>query len=136
MSESHNPHQPQNQGQGHNRRRRSHFFRGKERPKPEPRIEREAPPCSVCGKPIRDILAALLHKTTEEPAHFDCIAKALLEEETLADRERFSYLGSGVFGIIRQGKPSDPSSIIIRKKIEYEDKEKAAVWRRGLSIKV
>ncbi|MDR3199875.1 MAG: hypothetical protein LBT68_00320 [Spirochaetales bacterium] len=119
-----------------NRRRRRHFSRNKEKSPPEPKIEREAPPCGVCGKPIKDILAALLHQGTGEPAHFDCIAKELLAAETLAEGEKFSYLGSGVFGIVRQGKSGDPSSIVIRKKIQYEDKEKAAIWRRSLSIKV
>ena len=119
-----------------NRRHRRHFSRKKEKQPQEPRIERESPPCSICGNPIRDILAAFLHKATGEPAHFDCITKEFLAEETLAEGEKLAYLGSGVFGIVRQGKPGSASSIIIRKKIEYEDKEKAAVWKRSLSIKV
>jgi hypothetical protein len=119
-----------------NRRRRRHFSRGKDKPREEPKIEREAPPCCICGKPIRDILAALLHRDSGEPAHFDCIASEVLAKETLAEGERFTYLGSGAFGIILQGKPGGPSSIVIRKKIEYEDKEKALAWRRTLSIKV
>jgi hypothetical protein len=119
-----------------NKKRRRHFSRNREKPREEPKIEREAPACCVCGKPIRDILAALLHKDTGEPAHFDCIAKELLAGETLAEGERFTYLGSGVFGIIRPGKAGDPSSIVIRKKIDYEDKEKAAAWKRTLSVKV
>ena len=123
MSENGNP----------NRRRRRNFFRNKEKPQ-EPKIEREAPPCSVCGKPIKDIYSALLHQASGEPAHFDCVTKEILDNETLEEGERFSYLGSGVFGIIRQGTANDPSSIVIRKKIQYEDKEKAAVWRRSLSI--
>ncbi|MDR1316052.1 MAG: hypothetical protein LBK13_04180 [Spirochaetales bacterium] len=119
-----------------NRKKRRHFSRNRDKAREEPRVERETPPCCVCGKPIRDILAALLHRETGEPAHFDCIAKQILAGETLAEGERFTYLGSGVFGIIRQGKATDPSSIVIRKKIEYEDKEKAAAWKRGLSVKV
>jgi hypothetical protein len=119
-----------------NRKRRRHFSRGRDKSREEPAVEREAPPCCVCGKPIRDILAALLHKEKGEPAHFDCVAKEILAGETLAEGERFTYLGSGVFGIIRQGKAADPSSIVIRKKIEYEDKEKAAAWKRGISVKV
>ncbi|MDR1626441.1 MAG: hypothetical protein LBT33_07855 [Spirochaetia bacterium] len=120
-----------------NRKRRRRFSRSKDKSREEPKVEREAPPCCVCGKPIRDILAALLHREKGEPAHFDCIAKEILAGETLAEGERFTYLGSGVFGIFRQGKKSrDPSSIVIRKKIEYEDKEKAAAWKRSLSVKV
>ncbi|MDR1931806.1 MAG: hypothetical protein LBQ57_03175 [Spirochaetales bacterium] len=117
-------------------RRRRHFSRNREKKQSEPKIEREAPPCGICGKPIRDILSAVLHQGTGEPAHFECIAKELLAAETLEEGERFTYLGNGIFGIVRQGKQSDPSSIVIRKKIQYEDKEKAAVWRRGLCIKV
>ncbi|MCL1817784.1 MAG: hypothetical protein FWG35_02555 [Spirochaetaceae bacterium] len=125
----------ENQNQQHRKRRR-HSHRSKDKPREEPKIEREAPPCSVCGKPIHDILSALLHNETGEPAHFDCVMQQLLAGETLAEGEKFSYLGSGVFGIVRPGKSGDPSSIVIRKKIQYEDKEKAAAWRRGLSIKV
>jgi hypothetical protein len=62
--------------------------------------------------------------------------KELQGQETLAPGERFTYLGSGIFGIIRQGGSGDPSSIVIRKKIQYEDKEKSAAWRRSLSIKL
>jgi hypothetical protein len=119
-----------------NRRRRRRFSRNRDKSREEPVIEREAPLCCVCEKPIHDILAALLHQEKGEPAHFDCVAKELLAQETLGEGERFSYLGSGVFGIIRQGKAENASSIVIRKKIQYEDKEKAAAWRRTLSIKV
>jgi hypothetical protein len=128
MSENQNPNQ--------NRKRRRHFSRQREKPREEPKIVRETPPCPVCGKPIRDILAAILHLETGEPAHFDCIAKDLFSRETLAEGERFTYLGSGIFGIVRPGKAGDPSRIVIRKKIQYEDKEKAAAWRRTLSIKL
>jgi hypothetical protein len=126
-----------NGGANRNKRRR-HFSRNKEKHQapPEPKIVRETPPCCVCGKPILDILSALLHQEKGEPAHFDCVSKELLEKETLEDGERFTYLGSGSFGIIRQGRAGDPSSIVIRKKIQYEDKEKTAVWKRTLSIKV
>ena len=124
------------ENQNQNRRRRRHSHRNKDKPREEPRNEREAPPCCVCGKPIRDILSALLHATTGEPAHFDCVMQQLLAEETLAEGEKFTYLGSGIFGIVRQGRSTDPSSIVIRKKIQYEDKEKAAAWRREFNIKV
>jgi hypothetical protein len=90
----------------------------------------------MCGKPIRDIYSALLHNESGEPAHFDCVMKELQSQETLAPGERFGYLGSGIFGIIRQGTSGDPSSIVIRKKIQYEDKEKALAWRHSLSIKI
>ena len=119
-----------------NRRRRRHSHRNKENFREEPKIEREVVPCCVCGKPIRDILAALLHNETGEPAHFDCVMHQLLGQETLAEGEKFTYLGSGVFGIVRQGKSGDPSSIVIRKKIQYEDKEKASAWRRSFNVKI
>jgi hypothetical protein len=119
-----------------NRRRRRHFPRGREKPREEPKIQRETPPCPVCGKPIRDILSALLHEESGEPAHFDCILRDLVSREALVQGERLSYLGSGIFGIVRQGRAGDPSSIVIRKKIQYEDKEKAAAWRRSLNIKL
>ncbi|MDR2589072.1 MAG: hypothetical protein LBC67_06555 [Spirochaetales bacterium] len=117
------------------RRRRRHPRRPENQPS-EPLPERETPPCALCGSPIRDILSAVLHRETGEPAHFDCIAKELLGKEPLAEGEKFSYLGNGNFGIVRQGGAADPSSIVIRKKIQYEDKEKAASWRRTLSIKI
>lgn len=116
-----------------NRRGRRRFPKERERPQ-EPKPEIVYPDCCMCGKSIRDIYSSILHKDSGLPAHFDCIMKELSTQEEIGEGERLSYLGSGIFGIIRQSPQGQPQSLTIRKKILYEDKEKAAVWRRTLNI--
>lgn len=116
-----------------NRRNRRHFSRNRDRNRP-PMPEREAPGCGVCGKPIRDILSAIFHPEKEGPVHFDCVMREISEKETLQNGEKLSYLGSGVFAIIRPAPGSEKAGFVIRKKIQFEDKEKAAAWRKTLSV--
>lgn len=67
-----------------------------------PQVERPVgPDCSICGKPIKDITAALTDPSGEKPVHFDCIVKMLSESETLGNQEKLVYLGSGNFGVVK-----------------------------------
>jgi len=117
---------------GHSNRDRDRD-RGREKAAPaEPKPERICPVCPVCGKPIKDVFSAIVHKEKGEPVHFDCVVQELLAAENLAEGERICYLGSGIFGIMKPQGQDNPTGIGIRKKIPYEDKEKAAVWRRSL----
>lgn len=116
-----------------NRGRRNRRYHNRNRNR-RPRIKRASPDCGVCGKPIRDVLSAIYHSEKETPAHFDCVMREIHSQEKLQNGERVSYLGSGVFAIIRATSGQEKGPFVIRKKIQYEDKEKAAVWRKSLSI--
>ena len=120
-----------------NRRNRRHSNRDRARdkektPPAEPRPERTYPICPLCEKPIKDIFSSIVHKEKGEPVHFDCVLQELQKTENLVEGERLCYLGSGIFGIMKPQGPENPTGIAIRKKFQYEDKEKAAVWRRSL----
>ena len=122
-----------------NRRNRRHSNRDRDKDRDrekaapaEPRPERVCPLCPICEKPIKDIYSSLVHKERGEPVHFDCVLQELQKTENLAEGERLCYLGSGIFGVMKPQGPDNPSGIGIRRKFQYEDKEKAAVWRRSL----
>ena len=117
-----------------NRRNRRHFPKDRDRVPAEPRPERVLPDCGICGKPIRDIFSSIFHRDKEAPVHFDCVMQEIAAAESLQEGERLAYLGSGVFAVIRQSPGQGNAGFTIRKRIQYEDKEKAAAWRRTLSV--
>ena len=88
------------------------------------------PDCPVCKQPVRDLASALTHQQSGQPAHFDCIMRELRDSNELAPQEKICYLGGGSFGILefRQGK------FTIRKRIQYEEKEKVQEWKKPLLI--
>ena len=57
--------------------------------------------CSRCGKPIKDLSAALANKPDGEPVHFDCVLQCLQQNETLQQNEAVSYIGQGRFAVIK-----------------------------------
>ena len=91
--------------------------------------------CALCGDMIREAASSLSMPDTGLPAHFDCVMKKLEEEETLEDGDVISYLGGGNFGIIRKNS-QNPAGFEIKKKIDFEDKEKIGSWRKKLSYKL
>ncbi|MGO9412064.1 MAG: hypothetical protein ACLQCB_15100 [Spirochaetia bacterium] len=90
------------------------------------------PDCPICKQPVKDLASALTHRETRQPAHFDCIMRELRDSNELAPQEKICYLGGGAFGILefRQG----PSRFVIRKRIQYEEKEAAQEWKKPLLI--
>ena len=132
-----------------------------ERPKwTPPKIKTEPLPlsdCAWCGKPIRDIPAAIADKDTGAPVHFDCVISRITFGERLEKGEAVTYIGGGRFGIVcfdnpaaqhRDNQAKSPGSqqarqesdrrsaappanrdFIIKKIIEWENKDKRAEWR-------
>ena len=71
-----------------------------------------------------DLLLALVHPDTEAPAHFECVLRAIREDEQLEHGEQICYVGGGVFAVVRAGRGHAPAS-------EYPlcVGEHAAEWR-------
>ncbi|HOV38119.1 MAG TPA: hypothetical protein PLG79_05305 [Spirochaetales bacterium] len=92
----------------------------------------EPPICPMCNEPIRDIYLSLVDGETGEAVHFDCALKSIRAKERIEEGEAVVYLGSGCFGIL--DRPPGSGSYTIRKRIQFEQKEKAAAWRRTISF--
>jgi hypothetical protein len=91
------------------------------------------PDCPYCGKPIRDLSAALTDKTNGEAVHFDCVIARLGENETLERGDTVTYIGGGRFGVVHFKNPQDARGFTIKKIFEWEDKENRADWRKSLA---
>jgi hypothetical protein len=103
------------------------------------------PLCPYCGKPIKDIAAAMTDKDSGQPAHFDCVAARIAAGETLESGDAVAYIGGGRFalvhfpGMIRaalQGRANgddyDTHNFRIKKILEWESKENRAPWRKTI----
>jgi hypothetical protein len=91
------------------------------------------PDCPWCGKPIKDIAAAVADKVSGEPVHFDCVIARISEGETLKSGDVISYIGGGRFGIIHYNNPPDTRDFVITKIFEWENKDNRSEWRRSVS---
>ena len=91
--------------------------------------------CALCGEVIKEAASTLAMPDTGEPAHFDCVMKKLEESETLVEGDTIAYLGGGNFGIIRKNS-QNPAGFEIKKKIDFENKDKIGDWRKKLSYKL
>jgi hypothetical protein len=91
------------------------------------------PDCPYCGKPIRDLSAALTDRNSGEAIHFDCALARLRDNETLERGDAVTYIGAGRFGVIHFVNPNDPRRFRIKKIFEWEDRENRAEWRRSLA---
>jgi hypothetical protein len=98
----------------------------------KPRID--FPECPLCQKAVRDLTSAITHRESGQPAHFDCILKALRTDNAVAQHEKICYLGKGSFGIVQFRQHSGRSSFFIRKRIQYEDTEPIPGWRQQSAI--
>jgi hypothetical protein len=103
------------------------------------------PICPYCGKPIRDIAAAITDQATGQPVHFDCAAARIAEGETLESGDTVVYIGGGRFGVVhfpgmirdtlqgrKNGDDYDTRDFRIKKIVEWEDKENRAPWRKNI----
>ncbi|MDR0602296.1 MAG: hypothetical protein LBG42_07925 [Treponema sp.] len=108
-----------------------------ERPKwTAPGIPQEPIPvldCPWCGKPIKDITAAIQDRASGQAVHFDCVIERIMEGEVLEPGDAVSYIGGGRFGVVHFNNPSDAKDFKIRKILEWEDKENRAEWRKIIS---
>ena len=87
---------------------------------------------------MRDLYTAIAYGERSAPAHFDCIMSLLGEREELEEGARLCYLGGGSFGIV-QVRPAARAgdrggTLLIRKRIEVEDKDAAPAWREELRL--
>jgi hypothetical protein len=81
--------------------------------------------CPICNKNIENSNLSITHREKQKPAHFDCVIKEISGEEDLAENEEVYYLGKGSFGILNfRSYSSNHTRFIIRKRIQYEYKEK------------
>ncbi len=103
-------------------------------PLPTRTVPLEVPDCPVCGKPVRDLPSALTHKLSRKPAHFDCVVRELREANEMAPQEKLCYLGGGSFGILELRPPGSPTRFVIRKRIQYEEKEIPQEWKKPLLV--
>lgn len=92
-----------------------------------------APDCPLCGKPVRDLATAVTDKNSGEPAHFECVASWIAQGELLEKGESIAYIGGGRFGILHYSNPQDTKRFIIKKILEWEDKDNRALWRKTVA---
>jgi hypothetical protein len=93
-----------------------------------------APDCPVCGKPVRELASALTHRVSRQPAHFDCVMRELRESNEVAPQEKICYLGGGSFGILEFRPQGSANRFVIRKRIQYEEKEIPQEWKKLLLV--
>jgi hypothetical protein len=109
------------------------YDRPKWSPAKKPTEPLPAPECAWCGKPIRDIAAAVTDKKTGQPVHFDCIIAKIAAIETPDRGDTVTYIGGGRFGIVHFANPQDQRNFTIKKILEWEDKENRADWRKTIA---
>lgn len=100
----------------------------------KPNESDELPDCPICGRPVRYLMTAIAQGESGDPAHFDCVLKVITEHEEIQPREKVCYLGNGSFGIVRF-KPGAQVRFTIRKRIQYEPKDKSYPWRKRISTR-
>jgi hypothetical protein len=93
-----------------------------------------SPDCPICGKPVRELASALTHRVSRLPAHFDCIVRELRDSTDIAPQEKLCYLGAGSFGVLEFHPLGGPSKFVIKKRIQYEEKELPQEWKKLLQI--
>ncbi|MDR3122966.1 MAG: hypothetical protein LBU16_04210 [Treponema sp.] len=91
------------------------------------------PNCPYCGKPIRDLSAALTDRHSGEAIHFDCVLRRLRENEILERGDAVTYIGAGRFGVVHFANPNDRRGFTIKKVFEWETRENRAEWRKSLA---
>ena len=89
--------------------------------------------CAWCGKPIKDIAAAIAEPETGKPVHFGCVIDRIVGRETLESGDTISYIGGGRFGIVHYNNPPDTRDFYIKKIFEWENKENRSEWRVTIS---
>ena len=91
------------------------------------------PVCPICSRPIQDITAALTENSSGKAVHFDCIINQVSEGESLEKGDFISYIGGGRFGIVHNNNPGSQKKFIIKKIIEWENKDDRPQWRSAVS---
>jgi len=139
-----NQNQSQNQGQNYlsdNKQKVFHFNHTlyeneelkKERQKSIQELKARETICPMCGQPITDIASAMAGKDGESPVHFECALKEVESQEKLEEKEKIAYIGQGRFGVLYYENPRDQRKFVIKKIIEWENREKKIGWREEVS---
>lgn len=89
--------------------------------------------CPMCKTPVNDISSALADKITGKPIHFDCVLNQIKEKEIVGENEKIAYIGQGRFAILYYENPRDQKKFVIKKTIEWENREQKSEWRDELS---
>lgn len=84
--------------------------------------------CPICGKPVKELSSAITERQSDKPAHFDCILKQLEAAEPPKEKEKYCYLGNGVFGVVKEEQSTLGFSIV--RKIQYEKNDEIPLWRK------
>ena len=92
------------------------------------------PQCPICQKAVRDLNSAITHQQSGNPAHFDCVLRALRSDNSLLQNEKICYLGKGSFGIVQFRQQSGSPRFFIRKRIQYESTDPPPEWRKKPDI--
>jgi hypothetical protein len=100
----------------------------------KPEVPLVFPDCPICGKQVRELSSALTHKITQQPAHFDCVFRELREANPLSPQEKLCYLGGGCFGILEFRPTGGPAGFVIKRRIQYEEKDPPQLWKKPLQI--
>jgi hypothetical protein len=100
----------------------------------EPEVPIVYPDCPICGKPVRELASALTHRASRQPAHFDCIVQELRATNEIEPQEKICYLGGGSFGVLEFCSSGGPGHFVIKKRIQYEEKEIQQDWKKPLQI--
>ena len=79
--------------------------------------------CPICNKPIYNISTTIIHRETGKRAHFDCLLRELKKEYHLNPNEEIYYIGAGRFGIVEKVKKGKSSGLVIKRRIQYEERE-------------
>jgi hypothetical protein len=122
------------EGGGRFEKRRGGFVeRPKWVPPKQPAFTPPSAVCAWCGKPIKEISAAISEPVSGKPVHFDCAISRIMEQEVLEKGDTVSYIGGGRFGIIHYNNPSDIRDFRIKKILEWENRENRSEWRVVIS---
>ena len=65
--------------------------------------------------------------------HFDCVLAQLKQNERVGENEKIAYIGQGRFAVLYYENPRDQKKFVIKKIIEWEDRDQKSEWRDELS---
>jgi len=95
--------------------------------------KRDYEPCPISGKPIENPLTAIVHRESEKPADFDTVLEMVKSHEHLGPREFVCYIGAGNFAVYEEVEQAGKKTLVLKKKIPYEEHHQKPDWRRELS---
>lgn len=97
--------------------------------------ERESPECSICKRPIGDIISALVNASDRSAVHFDCALKNAGESLKPKEGEKVIYCGNGSFAAVDESNYQQ-NKLRIHRTIRWENQENKAEWWHKLRVSV